>query len=388
LRNPDRREFLRRIGVGGLAAAATLTPFGRIATSQVRRDLDRWPEAAARDWGGRQLWLIGANYVPASAVNSLEMWQAETFDPDRIDTEFGWAADLGMNAMRVFLHDLLWLQDPSGFLARIEAYLAIAEKHGVRTQFVLFDSCWDPFPHLGPQGPPTPGVHNSRWVQAPGIRALGDPGQRPRLEAYVTGVVGALRDDPRVLSWDVWNEPDNPNIVAYRSPEPPNEEHVLALLPYAFDWVRKADPVQPLTSAPWIGDWSTDAELTPIGRIQFAQSDIISFHNYSPPAEFEARIQQLRRFDRPLLCTEYLARPLGNTIESILPIAKREGVGMFNWGLVAGRSQTFLPWDSWESPYVGIEPPLWLHDIFYADGRPYRPAEAQLIRDLTGRNRQ
>ena len=85
----------------------------------------------------------------------------------------------------------------------------------ISADFVLFDSCWDPHPKLGPQLPPVPGVHNSRWVQAPGTDVLQDPTQVPRLEKYVKGIVGAFANDSRVLAWDMWNEPDNGNDSSY-----------------------------------------------------------------------------------------------------------------------------------------------------------------------------
>ena len=104
---------------------------------------------------------------------------------------------------------------PPGFKKRIDTFLGIAAKHKIRPMLVLFDSCWDPFPKLGPQRAPKPGVHNSGWMQSPGAEALKDRSQYPRLEAYVKGVVGAFANDDRVLAWDVWNEPDNPNRSSY-----------------------------------------------------------------------------------------------------------------------------------------------------------------------------
>jgi len=171
----------------------------------------RWSEEKANSWYQQQPWLVGSNFIPASAINELEMWQADTFDPQEIDKELGWAQGLGMNTMRVFLHDLLWQQDAAGFRHRIDTFLTIAAKHRIRPVFVLFDSCWDPFPRLGPQHPPIPGVHNSGWVQSPGANALKDAAQYPRLKEYVQGVVAAFANDPRVLAWDVWNEPNNGN---------------------------------------------------------------------------------------------------------------------------------------------------------------------------------
>ncbi|MGC2477282.1 MAG: 1,4-beta-xylanase, partial [Candidatus Sulfotelmatobacter sp.] len=167
----------------------------------------RWTEQRANDWYAQQPWLVGANYIPKSAINELEMWQQDTFDPTEIDVELGWAESIGMNTMRVFLHDLLWQQDSVGFQKRIDQFLTIASRHHIRPLFVLFDSCWDPKPRLGHQHAPRPGVHNSGWVQSPGAKALADPAQVPRLKAYVQGVVGAFAKDERILGWDIWNEP-------------------------------------------------------------------------------------------------------------------------------------------------------------------------------------
>ncbi len=345
----------------------------------------RWSEARAAQWYAAQPWLVGSNYIPATAINELEMWQAETFDPPTIDKELGWAEDLGMTTMRVFLHDLPWQQDAAGYRARIDRFLVIATKHHIKPLFVLFDSCWDPNPRLGPQHAPTPGVHNSGWVQSPGAPALKDPAQYPRLRQYVVGVTAAFGRDARVLGWDVWNEPDNTNGSSYGTQEPSNKvDLVLALLPQVFAWAREAGIEQPLTSGVWKGDWSADEKLSAMERIQLEQSDVISFHNYDNGPEFEKRITWLQRYRRPILCTEYMARGNGSTFQGSLPLAKQYHVAAINWGFVAGKTQTYLPWDSWQKPYVGREPSIWFHEIFKQDGTPYRQDEVELIRTLTG----
>ena len=345
----------------------------------------RWTEQQASDWYKRQPWLVGANYNPANAINQLEMWQASTFDPKQIDKELGWAAAIGMNTMRVFLHDLVWHEDPAGFRKRIDTFLTIAAKHRIRPMFVLFDSVWDPAPKLGPQREPKPGVHNSGWVQGPGAAALADPAQHARLEAYVRGVVSAFGRDKRVLAWDMWNEPDNMNGSSYGKQEPANKvDLVLNLLPKVFAWARAARPTQPLTSGVWKGDWSPAEKLSAIDRIQLDNSDVISFHSYEDPAQFEKRIQSLQRYNRPLLCTEYMARGNKSTFEGTLPIAKKYNVAAYNWGLVAGKTQTNLPWDSWQKPYSDREPSIWFHEVFHPDGRPYRQEEVDFIRQITG----
>jgi len=345
----------------------------------------RWSEAKANDWYAKQPWLVGSNYIPANAINELEMWQAETFDPETIDKELGWAEGLGMTTMRVFLHDLPWQQDASGYRERINRFLDIAAKHKIKPLLVLFDSCWDPNPHLGKQHDPTPGVHNSGWLQAPGAKALQDPTAYPRLKTYVSGVVSAFGKDPRVLGWDVWNEPDNMNTNSYGSQEPKNKvDLVLTLLPQVFAWARDAGVEQPLTSGVWKGDWSSDDKLSRMERVQLENSDVISFHNYDKGPEFEKRIQWLQRFHRPILCTEYMARGNGSTFEGSLPIAKKYKVAAINWGFVAGKTQTDLPWDSWQQPYVNRQPAIWFHEIFKQDGTPYKQDEVDLIRRLTG----
>jgi hypothetical protein len=347
-------------------------------------ELQRWSEQSAKEWYSRQPWLVGSNYTPASAINELEMWQADTFDPKRIDLELRWAEAIGLNTMRVFLHDLLWQQDAAGFKKRMEIFLQIADKHHIKPLFVLFDSCWDPNPHLGKQHEPRPGVHNSGWVQSPGAKALEDPSQYARLEAYVRGVVGAFAADPRILAWDVWNEPDNTNQGSYGELEPKNKVAlVLALLPKVFLWAREAHPRQPLTSGVWKGSWSSPENLDATEKIQIEMSDVISFHSYDKPGEFEKRIVWLQPYGRPILCTEYMARGNGSTFQGSLPVAKKYHVAAINWGLVAGKTQTYLPWDSWKQPYTDREPAIWFHEIFRSDGAPYRQDEVDFIRAAT-----
>jgi hypothetical protein len=371
-------RFIRSIVIFVLFGLSLLPRGAQAATA-------RWSEAKANEWYAHQPYLVGSNYLPQDAINELEMWQAETFDAVEIDKEFGWAESLGMDTMRVFLHDLLWQQDAAGFKKRIDQFLTIAARHHIRPIFVLFDSCWDPYPKLGPQHPPIPGVHNSGWVQSPGALALKDPEQEPRLRAYVEGVVGAFANDPRVLAWDVWNEPSNTNGGAYGRVELRNKkERVLELLPKVFEWARSANPSQPLTSGLWEGDWSSPEKLDPIARVQFEQSDVLSFHNYNWPEDFEQHVRWLEQYHRPIICTEYMARSVGSTFDTILPLAKAHHVAAINWGFVAGKSQTYFPWDSWEKPYVLQPPPVWFHDIFYPDGKPYREREAEIIRQATG----
>jgi hypothetical protein len=346
----------------------------------------RWTAERANDWYRQTGWLIGANYNPHTAMNQLEMWQAETFDLTTIERELTWAESLGFNSLRVYLHHLPWEQDAEGFTRRIDQFLGEADRHGIGVMFVLFDSVWDPHPRPGPQRQPTPHLHNSGWVQSPGAEILRDPSRHDSLKGYVQGVIRRFGRDRRVQVWDLWNEPDNMNGNSYFAFEPPNKAELAhALLHKTFAWAREVNPEQPLTAGIWIGDWPTHEAMTAIDQFMVEESDVITFHNYGPPDDMRRRVEWLRRYGRPLLCTEYMARPNRSTFEGVLPYLKEQNVSAYNWGFVAGRSQTIYPWDSWQRKYTE-EPPLWFHDIFRPDGSVYREEEVALIRRLTGKS--
>lgn len=349
----------------------------------------RWTAEQAQTWYHSYPWLVGCNFVPSTAINQLEMWQAETFDPATIDRELGYAQGIGMNTMRVFLHDIAWREDPQGFYSRVDEYLKIADRHGIKTLFVIFDAVWYPNPHPGKQPDPVPGRHNSGWVQSPGRAYLESPEKQDELKPYVIGLLKRYKNDRRVLAWDLFNEPDNPNRQAYGSDglnielnEADKEKFATQLLKKTFAWAREAQPSQPVTSGVWLGDYLT--KPTALQRLQLEQSDIITFHNYDGPDELEKRIEGLEKLGRPVLCTEYMARGNNSTFAGNLPVLKKYDVAAWSWGLVNGKSNTIYPWDSWVKIYTN-EPAVWFHDIFRADGTPFSLAETQLIRKLTGR---
>jgi hypothetical protein len=338
-----------------------------------------WPQSKAKAWGKQEGWLVGCNFTPSSAINQLEMWQADTFDPRTIDRELGWAHDLGFNSVRVFLHDLLWQQNTNAFLQRMDRFLELADKHQIRVMFVIFDSCWDPDPHLGKQPEPRPHVHNSGWVQSPGRRFMEHPEHLDELKPYVEGVIGHFRADRRIAFWDLFNEPDNLN--SKKEPQA-KKTAALLLLKKVFVWAREVNPTQPMTSGVWQGDWSDPKKLSPFEEIQLEQSDIITFHNYGTLTNVEQCVRALKAYGRPIICTEYMARPNGSTFNPILGYFKQHDIGAYNWGFVSGKTQTIYPWDSWSKTYTN-EPPLWFHDILRTDGSPYMAEEVQYIRSVT-----
>jgi len=348
----------------------------------------RWSTKKSKEWFENNGWMVGCNYIPSNAINQLEMWQSETFDPFLIDKELSWAAALGFNTIRVFLHHLLWKQNSRGFLERIDLFLSIADKHGIKTMFVLFDSVWDPHPKLGKQPEPKKNVHNSGWVQCPGYNVLNNPMEYDGLYEYIHGVVNHFKHDKRLLIWDLYNEPDNMNLTSYKDEGYAihKAELSMQLLKKTIRWVRGIGPDQPLTMAPWQNDWSKESNLSMLDNYMFTHSDIISFHCYEDRKGTEKRIKALKRFNRPMMCTEYMARPFNSTFQEILPLFKKYNIGAYNWGFIQGKSQTHCPWDSWEKQY-DQEPELWFHDIFRTNGESYDLSEVEFIKSFISSNK-
>src|SRR5690606_10366995 len=153
------------------------------------------------------------------------------------------------------------------------------------------------------------------WVQNPGAIILGNPARHDELKPYVQDVIGRFRNDKRVHVWDIFNEPDNP-VGQYKDVELPNKkEMALLLLQKAFVWAREMNPSQPLTSGVWIGNWGDPAKLTAMEKLQLEESDVISFHNYSKIEDLKKCVENLKRYNRPILCTEYMARGNGSFFE-------------------------------------------------------------------------
>jgi len=325
-----------------------------------------WPKEKANAWYMQQGWLTGCDYIPASAINQLEMWQQETFDPATIDKELGWAQSIGFKVIRVYLHDIAWQTDPAGFKQRMNRFLDIAGKHQIKVLFTIFDDCWNPEPKAGKQPLPKPGIHNSGWVRSPDIHVHNDSARWEPLHKYVTDILTTFKNDPRILMWDLYNEPGNSGYGMTSLP----------LLQKAFQWAWAVRPSQPLTSATWFdnkvyNDW------------QLSHSDVITFHNYNDVASLEKEIQDKLPLGRPLICSEYMARPRKSTFMTHLPVFKKYNVGAINWGFVSGKTNTIYQWDT---PVPdGSAPKVWFHDIFRKDGTPYDEKEVLFIKQINGK---
>lgn len=325
-----------------------------------------WTVEKANEWYKQWGWLRGADFIPSTAINQLEMWQKETFDASTIDRELGFAQGIGMNSMRVYLHHAAWQQDREGFKARVKTYLDIADKHHISTLFVLFDDCWNPTFKTGTQPAPKPGIHNSGWVRDPGDLYHQDAKLVDTLEAYVKDILTTFKDDKRIVLWDLYNEPGNSGYG----------NKSMDLLKKVFEWGRTVDPSQPLS----VGVWKRD--LKELSDYQIQNSDITTYHNYGDPKDHQYWIDTLRSVSkRPLICTEYMARTRNSLFSNIMPLLKKENIGAYNWGLVAGKTNTKYAWDT---PLPnGDEPKVWFHDIFKPDGSPYKQSEVDSIKMLT-----
>jgi hypothetical protein len=335
--------------------------FALSSQAQKQQPAPVWSSAKANTWYAKHKWINGANFTPSTAINQLEMWQADTFDPKTIDRELGYAEGIGFNTMRVFLYSMAWEQDPKRFKNRVNQYLTIADKHHIQTIFVFLDDCWTPNAKVGKQPEPKTGIHNSGWIQDPGNR-IKEPGEVALLQKYVTDVLTTFKHDKRILLWDLFNEPGNSS----------KNEGSLGLLTKIFVWAKTVNPDQPVSAGMW--DWN----LEKLNAFQMTHSDVITYHDYEDPEKHQRVVQILKATGRPVICTEYMARLRGSTFENTMPMLKKEKVGAINWGLVSGKTNTIYAWDT-PMPN-GDEPKVWFHDVFRKDGTPYKQEEADLIK--------
>lgn len=342
-----------------------------------------WSSEKALDWYSKQGWLVGCNFLPSSSINQIEMFQENTFDITEIRRELSWAKDLGFNTLRVYLHDLLW-QEKDQFVIRFNKFLDCCKDLEIKPIIVLFDDCHYPLPQLGSQPLPVKGVHNSGWKQSPGheivreIASLSHSEHAPRLKKFTQEILDLYKTDNRILMWDLYNEPGQFGIgeISY------------TLLKNVWDWAHEVRPDQPLTSCL---DGSIGDSIITLNK---KQSDVISFHTYEAE-KLEPTIKELSKIGRPLMCTEYMAREYGTTFEFCLPIFKKHNIACYNWGLVAGRSQTNFSWETIlklnelrdkEEFIKGleslIEPEVWFHDILRRDGSAFSNKETSLIKQI------
>ena len=366
-------QSINRIFVAGVMAVCLLISCGapnknaqnsKETPTESVANTERWSAEKASEWAENMPWLRGSNFTPSTAINQLEFWQAATFDPETIDRELGWAENIGLNCMRVYLHHVAWETDKPGFKKRVDEYLSIADKHHISTIFVFFDDCWNPTYSAGKQPDPKPGVHNSGWIRDPGDLLFSSPELISVLEAYIKDMLETFKNDKRIVLWDLYNEPGNSGYGNRSMP----------LLQNVFKWARQVNPSQPVSAGLW------NRNLSDLNKFQLENSDIITYHNYSDKADHQQAIDSLKMYNRPMICTEYMARRNNSLFGTIMPMLKENHIGAINWGLVDGKTNTKYAWN--EPIPDGSEPPLWFHEIFRKDGTPYKQEEVDIIKAL------
>ena len=281
----------------------------------------------------------------------LKCGKASTWDPETIRKELGWAQSIGMNTLRVYLHDLVWADDEVGLYKRMDEFLRICDDYRVRPSFVFFDDCHYPEPKLGEQPLPVARWHNSGWRNSParGVALRFAEGKATdeevaRLKGYVQNTIRRFANDPRVLYWELYNEPGRGNgengDMAGAGSKSSIGEKSNRLVYYSWVWARQVNPSQPICSN----------SAGSIGKMNIAinrlNSDFHSIHSYSPPDGLEKLILEYKKDGRPVVVTEWLARTRGSTVAECLPVMKKHKVGAINWGFVSGKSGTIWPWES------------------------------------------
>ena len=311
--------------------------------------------------------FIGGEYTPSGASN--ELWLA-FYGRYRNQVVFdikNYKERLGVTALRIFLHSLLWESDPAGLLANLEDLLAIAANYSMQLGLVFFDSCWsDTGASTIEECKPTPGVHNSCWMQSP------QASQRTnvsRFEPYVSGVVSRFAADPRVAWFEVYNEPhvDDPFVKALREA--------------GYGWAKAQNPLAPVISC-WDFNAAGVSDFSDIHKYDtdFSQWQISAFKNMSAGAIFTEA--GCRNYQPPN--TGDAGSPLA-VIRFLETLRKRRDTGlepyvpgaMLSWELAVGNSNTRWHWGS----TVGTpEPAIPWCGWLWPDGTPVSYTEAAALR--------
>ena len=357
-----------------------------ISTCAQARDV--WSPEKANEWFKKQPYRAGVNYVPSYAINSIEFWQNESFNIDVIEKELALMSSVGFNAVRIFLSDIVWKYQEREAMKNLESFLRAADKYGIGSMIVFFTNGGKLGAKLGKQPEPA-GLHNSGWFKTPDMDIFRDKSKWGYLERYVKVVVSKYADDPRVICWDVYNEPGgimSKHIVGATEGLSKDDIQILENLCVDFlkesaKWARECNPSQPITFGVYRPDDDRIGMI--LNKIQYSESDVISYHSYSPLLSQIQQVKKLKKYGRPIMCTEWMGRNHGSTFMPILGYLKDNNVWSFSFGLVAGKIEAYLPWPN--SIKLGDDSGIWFHDIFYPDHTPYCPEEVEYIKRILGK---
>lgn len=349
----------------------------------------RWSEEKIWNWYNKRPWIRGCNFMSSDCANRIDQWQEYGFE-QRFETakkELKLAAETGFNSIRIIPEFFVWEQEHDCFMKRFDRYIDEAYKNGISSMIVLGNDCMPPKEealkrmHLGEQKIDL-GYHGGRKVSQHGkfnehgYSLFDEPEYEEKFLEYTKEIVTKYKNDERVIIWDVFNEPGNSNRHSLSLP----------LLKKMLKLIREINPIQPLTVGIWTQ--STNLEnLLEIEKFGLENSDIISYHNYNSYANNIEELKNLKQYGRPIINTEWLNRCGQNTVEEMFPLFFLEKVGCYNWGLVAGKYQTFEPWNAvWdnykENPdnFKDFDFTKWFHDLYRPSLNPYNPKEIELIK--------
>ena len=354
----------------------------------------RWTKEEAWKWYEAYPWIRGCNYMSADSANRVDQWQSLGFE-ERMKTteeEFRLARETGFNSIRVLIEYVVWKEEHDGFLERFDRYLDLAAKYGLSVMVVLAN---DGMPAKGPDyklpyiGEQTYdwGYHGGRKHSPHAVQTepaphfyLDDPVTREDYFRMVSEIVRLHRTDERIIVWDVYNEAGHSN----------RKEISIPNVKRMFELVRAEDPVQPLTAC--VCPRRDEArELPEIEKICLENSDVISYHFYHNFQRHAEILKHLKAYGRPLFCTEWLCRCFHNNVADLFPLFYMEGIACYNWGFVAGKYQTYEPWELvWTNVENGtyddvhVDFTKWFHDLYRPNHRPYDPEEIGIIQKYAG----
>ena len=343
----------------------------------------QWSKERAWAWHNARPWVRGFNYLPSNCTFQHEMWQEYGFEErmEVMEKEIALAQSVGFNSVRMAMYFEPWKADRDGYMARLERVLQLLDSHGFTMMAKFGNDCTVPkeeyaAPVLGPQKTDW-GYHGGvkRSPHRAGLDVgwipMDDPVLEPQYYEWLRDIISAHKDDPRVVVWNLWNEPGNTKRFDL------SEKYLRRF----FEIAREIAPIQPLTADSWLMTFNKDltdplSNLRDIEFLAMELSDIVSFHHYGKAEKTEEIILELEKHRRPIFCTEWLHRPNQSTFATHLPIFEKHRVAAYNWGLVLGRTQTNLSWEKRDA-----NPPLWQHDLFYGDYTPYDPQELRQIQE-------
>lgn len=347
--------------------------------------MEKWSEEKARSWYESRPWIRGVAYYPSCCVNRVELWQEYNSQEVKacLDNEMKVAKEWGFNALRMISMLEVYIDQHDSFMANLEDYLSICAKHGIGVMFCFGNDCvvqkqnyeW---PVYGPQ-PCEIGYHSGVKksphvsMPGPGYNIIDEPEYEAKFYEMIREIVTKYKDDERIVVWDIYNEPGNSRRLSMS----------MKYMENAFRIARECNPTQPCTA----GCWSYDEANRPFKEIELRAlelSDIITFHCYLKYDDFTQVVEHLKKYNRPIVVTEWLHRIFHNDVFDLFPYMRKEKIGCYCWGWFTGKSQTREPWLwMWDVYDTGKgrdwDWTKWQHDLTYINGRPYDPKEYDVI---------